>query len=130
MKRLHRAMNEHDIDAFVGCFDSDYASEQPAHPDRTFRGRDQVQKNWSAIFEAMPDFHAELLTLADASGTAWAEWHWTATQTDGTPFDWRGVTLFGIRDGTIAWGRLYMEPTEQAGAGIDAVVQQMTGEDA
>jgi ketosteroid isomerase-like protein len=34
------AMNRHDIDAFVACFDTDYSSEQPAHPGRTFRGSD------------------------------------------------------------------------------------------
>jgi hypothetical protein len=37
----------------------------------------------------------------------------------------RGVTLFGIRDNQLAWGRLYMEPVEQVGAGIDAAVEQL-----
>jgi hypothetical protein len=35
-------MNARDIDAFVDCFDEDYESEQPAHPDRAFRGRELV----------------------------------------------------------------------------------------
>jgi hypothetical protein len=33
----------------------------------------------------------------------------------------------GIRDEQLAWARLYVEPIEQAGAGIDAAVQRMTG---
>ena len=54
VERLNAAMNAHDIEAFVACFHEDYESEQPAHPDRAFRGRDQVRENWSAIFEGVP----------------------------------------------------------------------------
>ena len=56
-------MNEHDVGAFVACFDPGYRSEQPAHPNRGFGGREQVEKNWSALFGGIPDFHAELLRL-------------------------------------------------------------------
>ena len=67
VERLNDAMNAHDIDAFVACFDDDYESEQPAHPDRAFRGREQVRRNWSAIFEGVPDFRSELVR-STASG--------------------------------------------------------------
>jgi len=40
-----------------------------------------------------------------------------------------GVIICGVRDGRMSWARLYVEPVEQAGAGIEAVVRQMTGED-
>jgi hypothetical protein len=73
----------------------------------------------------MPDFLAELLSFAEEGERAWAEWRWTGTQTDGSPFEWRGVTLFGVRDDRIAWGRLYMEPVEQAGANIDETIGRM-----
>jgi hypothetical protein len=36
----------------------------------------------------------------------------------------RGVTIFGIRDDRIAWGRLYLEDV-QAGQGIDQAVRHM-----
>ena len=66
LERLHRAMNQHDIAAFVACFGQDYRSEQPAHPTRGFGGREQVEKNWTALFSGVPDFHAELVaTTAD-----------------------------------------------------------------
>jgi len=39
-----------------------------------------------------------------------------------------GVIVFGIRDGRVAWARLYIEPIEQAGAGIEAAVRDMPGE--
>ena len=40
-----------------------------------------------------------------------------------------GVMVCGVRDGRVAWARLYMEPVEQAGAGIDAAVRRMTGDE-
>jgi hypothetical protein len=36
----------------------------------------------------------------------------------------RGVTIFGVRDDLIVWGRLYMEPVQATGAGIDAQIQR------
>jgi hypothetical protein len=39
-----------------------------------------------------------------------------------------GVIVLGIRDDRIARARLYVEPVEQAGAGIDAAVRDMTAE--
>ena len=36
----------------------------------------------------------------------------------------RGVTIFGVREGRIIWGRLYLEDVE-GGQGIDQAVQQM-----
>ena len=126
--RLHRAMNDHNLDAFLACFDEDYDSEQPVHPDRAFRGREQVRQNWSSVFQEMPDFHADLLRASFEGDTIWSEWHWTGTQVDGSPFDWRGVTLFGVKNDKLAWARLYMEPLDSGGAGIDAAVDSMTGQ--
>ena len=40
-----------------------------------------------------------------------------------------GVMVCGVRDGRMSWARLYMEPVEQTGAGIDAAVRRMTGDD-
>jgi hypothetical protein len=35
------------------------------------------------------------------------------------------VTIFGVRDDRIAWGRLYLEDVETAGAGIDQAAKHM-----
>jgi hypothetical protein len=126
IERLHKAQNQHDLDAFVACFAQDYQSEQPLHPDRAFRGREQVRRNWSSIFSEIPDFQSELLRSAVDDETVWAEWHWYGTRATGGRFDWRGVTLFGVRDDCIAWGRLYMEPLQQTGSGINSAVKSMT----
>jgi ketosteroid isomerase-like protein len=128
VERLNAAMNAHDIDAFVACFEEDYDSEQPAHPDRAFRGRDQVRENWSAIFEGVADFKSELIGAAANGDTEWSEWRWRGTQADGTPLDMAGVIVGGVRDGRLRWARLYVEPVEQGGAGIDAAVRSMSGD--
>ena len=117
-------MNAHDIDAFVDCFAEDYDSEQPAHPDRAFTGSAQVRANWAAIGAGVPDVTAEIVRPVDAGEVEWSEWRWR-----GTGLDMAGVIVAGIRDGRLQWARLYVEPVEQAGAGIEAVVRRMAGED-
>lgn len=124
---LQRAMNEHDLEAFVSLFAEDYDSKAPAHPDRAFRGREQVRANWTSIFSGVPDFRADLIASAVSEDSVWTEWRWDGTHADGSQLQMAGVTVMGIRDGLIAWGRLYVEPVEQTGAGIDAAVGKMSG---
>jgi hypothetical protein len=113
--RLHQAQNRHDIDAFVACFAPDYQSAQPIHPDRAFRGRDQVRANWSIVFRDIPDFQADMLRVCAAGDTVWTEWHWHGTSTTGGRFDWHGITIFGIQDSHNTWAHLYMEPANEDG---------------
>ena len=122
---LNAAMNRHDLEAFLACLAPNYRSEQPAHPTRGFGGREQVEKNWSALFEGIPDFRAELLATATAGDTVWSEWHWTGTRANEAPLDMRGVTLFEIKNGRIVSGRLYMEEVEAAGADIGETVRRL-----
>jgi ketosteroid isomerase-like protein len=129
MERLNAAMNVHDLEAFLACFQDDYESEQPAHPDRAFQGRGQVRSNWSAIFDGVPDFRSQLLCSAADGDTVWSEWHWQGTPSDGTPLDMVGVIVCGVSEGRISWARLYIEPVEQAGAGIESAVRRMTGDE-
>ena len=129
VERLNDAMNAHDIDAFVACFDEAYESEQPAHPDRAFTGRDHVHKNWSAIFDAVADFASELVRADAAGDVEWSEWRWRGTHEDGTSLDMAGVIVCGVAGGRIRWARLYVEPVEQEGAGIDAAVRRIAGDD-
>ena len=126
MERLQQAQNQHDLEAFVACFSPDYQSEQPNHPDRAFRGREQVRKNWSSVFSEIPDFQSELLRTSAEDDTVWAEWHWYGTLADGVRFNWQGVTIFGVQGNHIQWALLYMEPVQESGGGIDATVQSMT----
>lgn len=74
LARLDAAMNRRDLAAFVACFDPDYESEQHAHPDRRFRGRAQVERNWALMFAALPDFRAEVVRSAVVDDSVWVEW--------------------------------------------------------
>ena len=123
-ERLNTAMNAHDIEAFLVCFHDDYDCSQPAHPDRAFRGSDQVRENWSAIFEGVKDFRSELVRGDAVGDVEWSEWRW-----HGTGLEMAGVIVAGVRGGRMAWARLYVEPVEVAGEGIEAAVRTMTGDD-
>jgi len=124
---LAEATNAHDIDAFVALFANDYDSRQPAHPDRAFRGNEQVRANWSEVFAGVPDFHADVLATAVSDDAVWSEWRWRGTHADGSRLDMAGVIIFGVRAERIAWARLFVEPVEQAGEGIEAAVRDMSG---
>ncbi len=110
VERLLQAINAHDLDALVDCFDPNYRGEQPAHPDRSFDGREQVRANWTRIFTGVPDIEATLVRWAEEGETVWAEWSWRGTGVEGTSFAMAGVTVQGVADGRIVWARLYLEP--------------------
>ena len=123
--KLKNAFNTHDIKLLIGCFDESYFSEQPVHPDRSFQGQDQVKKNWASNFNEMPDFSAHLLRHAINNNSIWAEWEWQGTRQDKSRLLMRGVTIMGIEGGKIKWGRLYIEPVEMNGKGIEAAVEEV-----
>jgi ketosteroid isomerase-like protein len=126
LQRLSQAQNAHDADAMAACFAADYRSEQPAHPARAFRGADRVRAHWAEIFHDIPDLRSETLGATIDGDTAWAEVRWFGHKRDGSLFDVRGMNVFGIVAGQIAWGRLYLEPVEQNGEGLDASVRRVT----
>ena len=120
IERLNEALNRRDANLMQDCFDPEYQSEQPAHPNRGFGGKEQVHKNWSSIFESFPDFEARLIRHATEGDTSWSEWRW-----NGTGLDMAGVILMGVRSERIVWARLYMEPVEEGGGDIDETVRQI-----
>ena len=123
--KLKNAFNTHDIELLIECFDKSYSSEQPVHPDRTFNGQEQVKKNWASNFNEMPDFSVHLLRHAISNNSIWAEWEWQGTRQDKSRLLMRGVTIMGVEGGKIKWGRLYVEPVETNGKGIEAAVEEV-----
>jgi hypothetical protein len=100
-------MNARNVDDLVDCFAEQYRSEQPFHPERGFAGTEKLRRNWTIIFDRVPDFEAELMCVQDSTGMCWSEWRW-----HGTHFEWRGVILFGVNSDKINWARVYMEPVQ------------------
>ena len=122
VERLLRATNDHDLAALVSCFATDYRNETPAHPDRGFTGRAQVQRNWEQIFAAVPDLSATVVWIADET-TVWSEWEMRGTRRDGQPHLLRGVVIFGVDGDQATWARFYLEPVETAGPDADEAVR-------
>ncbi|MEO6143393.1 MAG: nuclear transport factor 2 family protein [Dermatophilaceae bacterium] len=127
VERLAARMNEHDLPGAVALIHPDYRSEQPLHPGRAFVGRAQMEANWRAIFDGIPDFHAELIRSVQDGETVWSEWHWTGRRRDGEPFEVRGVTLFDVQQDHIVAGRLYLEDVVRDNAGIEDAVLEISG---
>ena len=126
--RLVDAVNRHEPESMAACFAPDYRSEQPAHPNRGFGGRDQVAANWRGMFAGVPDLTADVVAETSDGSTAWVEMAWQGHHPDGSPFAMRGVTVLGMQDdGLIAWARLYMEPVERDGATIEDAVRSLAG---
>lgn len=125
--RLVAATKAHDVDALVGCFATDYVNETPAHPPRGFRGRDQVQRNWSAIFAAVPDLAARVIAAAVEGERVWTEWEMSGTRRDGTPHAMAGVIIFRVTDEQIASARFYLEPVETGSGDVNAAVERTVG---
>jgi ketosteroid isomerase-like protein len=125
LEQVRDATNAHDAEQLASLMAEDYDSAQPVHPGRAFVGRAQVLENWSSVFEGVPDFSSELLGSSVDGDIEWGEWHWYGHHVDGSPFAMRGVTVFVVRDGLIAEGRLYMEPVDTEGGDIEAAVQEL-----
>jgi hypothetical protein len=118
VERLRSAMNTHDLEALVDCFTEDVKSSQPAHPGRSFQGREQVRRNWTQIFRDVPDMHATLLGTFAAGESIAAEWCWTGRN---GRFEMCGITVLKPVEDRISEVRLYMELVERASTIRDAV---------
>ncbi|HWD66194.1 MAG TPA: nuclear transport factor 2 family protein [Solirubrobacteraceae bacterium] len=122
--RLVQATNRHDVDTVAGCFAEHYQNETPAHPARSFRGREQVRRNWEQIFGFVPDLRAEVTRSTIDGETAWTEWEMTGTRRDGSAHQMRGIVLFGIRDDVVQWARFYLEPVAVDEGTVDDAVRE------
>jgi ketosteroid isomerase-like protein len=124
LARLVRATNAHDLDALAACFAPDYRNDTPAHPERSFTGREQVRRNWEQIFAAIPDVTATVLRFAVNGDEAWSEWEHRGTRRDGSAHVMRGVVIFGVGSGLLTWARFYLEPVQEGGGNVDAAVRR------
>ncbi len=125
VERLRRTICEHDLEALVACFTSDYVNETPIHPARGFRGRGQVRRNWEQIFAGVPDVTAKVIRTAAYGDSLWSEWEMTGTRLNGSVFLMRGVAIFGVVDGLAAWCRFYLEQVDEGGEDIDAATDRV-----
>lgn len=126
-KRLVAATNAHDLEALVACFSPDYQLEMPVHPARNFRGNEQVRKNWTQFFAAMPDLQCSIARLAKDGDAEWSEWEMRGTRRDGVLFHMRGVIIFFTRNDVITSARFYLEPVDTGTSTVDEAVRTAAG---
>ncbi|MEO7200933.1 MAG: nuclear transport factor 2 family protein [Dokdonella sp.] len=124
LHRLTEAINAHDLDSIVACFAPDLFSEQPAHPARNFRGREQLRSNWAQILAGIKDFHAELVAQAVNVDIVWSEWRWCGMRSSGEPFAMNGVTVQRVGEEGIDSVRFFMEPVDLGGADVVTAVRE------
>jgi hypothetical protein len=123
---LQAALNSHDTDALTAQFSPMYRSEQPAHPNRGYAGIDTLSAIWGDLFRAVPDFASEVVAEVTDGASVWVEWHWRGHYGDGSLFEMRGVTITQLTDdGLISANRLYTEPVEHDGPGIEEAERQL-----
>jgi ketosteroid isomerase-like protein len=128
VRRVFEAISRHDLEGMVACFAEDYLNETPIHPDRGFRGREQVRKNWTSILAAIPDLVPFVVRATTApDGMVWVEWGQRGTRRDGVPVDLAGVSVFTLADDLVSAVRFYLEPVEHASGDVDAAVREATG---
>lgn len=131
VERLIDAINGRDLDKLVGQFADDVRSDTPAHPARSFVGRDQVRRNWAQILGSIGDLEATLVATSSGrrdggSSTEWAEIAFDGHRPDGVPWRMRGVTVNEIVDDRIVALRFYLEPIDDAPGGPDSAVHALT----
>ncbi|MGY1618667.1 nuclear transport factor 2 family protein [Geodermatophilus sp. SYSU D00691] len=126
LERLLGAVEARDLDALVSCFAVRYVNETPAHPQRGFRGNDQVRRNWAQIF-AIADFRAEVPRYSLDRDRLWTEWEMSGTRPDGAPFLMRGVVIFVLDGDTIRSARFYLEPVEHTSGDVDVHTRRVVG---
>jgi ketosteroid isomerase-like protein len=127
LHRLERATDSHDLETLVDCFAVTYLNETPLHPARGFRGREQVRRNWTEIFNGVPDLRAHVLRSAVDGRVVWSEWELSGTRRDGATHLMRGVIIFDVDDGRATAARFYLESVDGSTDDVTAAVRATLG---
>ena len=115
LERLRAALDAHDLDKFVGFFRDDYVGERPRHPGSPMSSREDVRNNWAEVISDVPDLRVDIPAAVEDGNTIWSEWRAYGTARSGAMLELRGVIIFGVQEGQVAWSRMYLEPVEQEG---------------
>jgi ketosteroid isomerase-like protein len=122
LERMRAALDAHDLDTFVQFFRDDYVGERPRHPGTAMSSREDVRRNWAEVISDVPDLRVDVPAAVEDGNTIWSEWRAYGTARSGAMLELRGVIIFGIQDGLVAWSRMYMEPVEQEGVPLSDLV--------
>jgi ketosteroid isomerase-like protein len=113
LEEMRAALDAHDLDAFLEFFREDYVGERPRHPGAKISSREDVRTNWAEVIADVPDLRVEVPAAVQDGDRIWSEWRAYGTARSGALLELRGVIIFGVQDGKVAWSRMYVEPVEQ-----------------
>jgi ketosteroid isomerase-like protein len=125
LEAMRSALDAHDLDAYLDYFHEDFVGERPRHPGGDVNGRDEVREIWAEIIGDVPDLRAEIPAAVQDGNTIWSEWRIFGTARSGALMEIRGVMIFGVRGGRVAWARTYLEPVEQAGRSLAQLIGEL-----
>ena len=77
--------------------------------------REDVRNNWAEVISDVPDLRVDIPAAVEDGNTIWSEWRAYGTARSGAMLELRGVIIFGVQEGQVAWSRMYLEPVEQEG---------------
>ena len=119
LEQMRTALDAHDLDALLEFFREDYIGERPRHPGSPVSSRQDVRTNWAEVISDVPDLRVEIPAAVQDGDVIWSEWRAYGTARSGAMLELRGVIIFGLQDGLVAWSRMYLEPVEQEGLTLD-----------
>lgn len=101
-------LNERDLDSLRQLWNAETVER---FPDGTYRGSDEIAAYFEAAMAAMPDWHMEVVKIAEQGDDVFVHWKLTGTHSDG-PFQGiapsgkkialDGMDHFVLRDGLVA----------------------------
>ncbi|MGI5187133.1 nuclear transport factor 2 family protein [Promicromonospora sp. CA-289599] len=89
-----------------------YSVTTPAHPVRSFAGRQTVRRTWEGILAAHPTMQAGAEPQVHSCDEIWAEWEYTSETGEHGQFWFRGVAVTVNSEGVIESARFYPVDTE------------------
>jgi steroid delta-isomerase-like uncharacterized protein len=101
-------LNTHDV-SVLRQFWTDETVER--FPDRTRRGPDEMAAYFQEVFDALPDFHMEVIHVTEQDDHVFVQWKLTGTHSGATyqgieptgrRIELDGIDHFVIRDGKVA----------------------------
>jgi predicted ester cyclase len=101
-------LNEHDVEPLRRFWTNATVARFPSG---TLHGVDAMARYFRALFDALPDFHMQVVAVAEAGEDVFVHWHLTGTHSGarlegieptGRAIAIDGMDHFVIRDGTVA----------------------------
>jgi steroid delta-isomerase-like uncharacterized protein len=99
-------LNRHDVPTLKQVWTEETVER---FPDQTCRGVEEIGSYFENVFAAIPDWHIEIVALAEQGDDVFVQWHMTGTHNGlllgvaptGKPLAIDGIDHFVIRDGKV-----------------------------